>query len=336
MPDPTFSDPCFGINIYLHMAALASLDGRFLSTRMDLLAYVLEREYAYLDRLLAKEVSLRGQVDGKALAETLTLATLVMAARPQAASDDLPDISAIMVGSGGEELAATALGRRRLTELLAKTYTLPEAPKTTSHMDALRPDPLGEGLVFSTLETDPTLLAVFAADGWRAPDLDSACTVLKRSALALSDKPSAWLFNRIGQSGIDQDERFLGRLNESIIQPQLFDLSKDLAGVLVAIARAAYDGDASDDSTDTGNRLAGRLNNFGINLSRAGYREEALEATSEAVEIKRELAARNPKAFNPDLAMSCGAMGASLSAGADPDTALLEPLLPYFEESADA
>jgi len=48
-------------------------------------------------------------------------------------------------------------------------------------------------------------------------------------------------------------------------------------------------------------------------LSELGRREEALEATEEAVEKHRELAKKNPDAFLPDLAMSLNNLGNALS-----------------------
>jgi len=48
-------------------------------------------------------------------------------------------------------------------------------------------------------------------------------------------------------------------------------------------------------------------------LSEVGRREEALQATQEAVEIRRELARANPQAFLPDLAMSLNNLGHALS-----------------------
>jgi hypothetical protein len=48
--------------------------------------------------------------------------------------------------------------------------------------------------------------------------------------------------------------------------------------------------------------LAQSLSNLGVMLSALGRREEALQATAEAVEILRRLAAQRPDAFLPDLA----------------------------------
>jgi predicted transcriptional regulator len=55
------------------------------------------------------------------------------------------------------------------------------------------------------------------------------------------------------------------------------------------------------------------LNMLGFALSEMGRRAEALQATQEAVEIRRRLAAQHPEAFLPDLAMSLLSLGADLS-----------------------
>jgi tetratricopeptide (TPR) repeat protein len=48
-------------------------------------------------------------------------------------------------------------------------------------------------------------------------------------------------------------------------------------------------------------------------LSEMGRREEALQATQEAVDLYRRLAAQHPDAFLPDLAGSLNNLGAMLS-----------------------
>jgi tetratricopeptide (TPR) repeat protein len=55
------------------------------------------------------------------------------------------------------------------------------------------------------------------------------------------------------------------------------------------------------------------LNMLGFALSEMGRRAEALQATQEAVEIRRRLAAQRPDAFLPDLAASLNNLGAMLS-----------------------
>ncbi|MFM7204932.1 MAG: tetratricopeptide repeat protein [Myxococcota bacterium] len=58
---------------------------------------------------------------------------------------------------------------------------------------------------------------------------------------------------------------------------------------------------------------AEHLLNKGIRFNALGRREEALQATQEAVVIRRQLAAQTPDAFNPDLARSLSNLGRWLS-----------------------
>jgi tetratricopeptide (TPR) repeat protein len=51
------------------------------------------------------------------------------------------------------------------------------------------------------------------------------------------------------------------------------------------------------------------LHNLGLRLSEMGRRAEALQATQEAVDLYRRLAAQHPDAFLPHLARSLGAYG---------------------------
>ncbi len=55
------------------------------------------------------------------------------------------------------------------------------------------------------------------------------------------------------------------------------------------------------------------LHNLGVRLSDLGRREEALEATREAVTLRRQLSAQRPDAFLPDLAMALNNLGLRLS-----------------------
>jgi predicted O-linked N-acetylglucosamine transferase (SPINDLY family) len=77
-------------------------------------------------------------------------------------------------------------------------------------------------------------------------------------------------------------------------------------------------------------RRAGLLNNLGGALSALGQREQALEASQEAVDIRRKLAKANPQAFLPDLAMSLNNLGGALS-----DLGQREPALEASQEAAD-
>ena len=67
---------------------------------------------------------------------------------------------------------------------------------------------------------------------------------------------------------------------------------------------------------------AAYVNNLSNRLSEVGDREGALEASRKAVEIYRGLAAGNPGAFNPDLAMSLNNLSGCLSEVGDREGAL--------------
>jgi len=63
-------------------------------------------------------------------------------------------------------------------------------------------------------------------------------------------------------------------------------------------------------------RRAGLLNNLANRLSDLGRREEALGAAEEALDLRGTLAAANPQAFTPDLALSLGKLyGTRMEAG---------------------
>ncbi|MCA1657421.1 MAG: tetratricopeptide repeat protein [Actinobacteria bacterium] len=55
------------------------------------------------------------------------------------------------------------------------------------------------------------------------------------------------------------------------------------------------------------------MNNLSVVLSNLGQREDALAASTQAVEIYRRLAATDPAAFEPDLARALTNLGADLS-----------------------
>ncbi|WP_205520075.1 tetratricopeptide repeat protein [Pyxidicoccus caerfyrddinensis] len=67
-------------------------------------------------------------------------------------------------------------------------------------------------------------------------------------------------------------------------------------------------------SDKVGAERAGLLGNWGTRLRALGRRREALTATEEAVSLHRGLAARNPDAFQPALAISLNNLGSMLSA----------------------
>ena len=89
---------------------------------------------------------------------------------------------------------------------------------------------------------------------------------------------------------------------------------------LRGLAVTAMTRDQEKNTTPT--ERAAYMNNLSNRLSEVGDREGALEAVREAVEIYRGLAAGNPGAFNPDLAMSLNNLSNRLSEVGDREGAL--------------
>ena len=56
------------------------------------------------------------------------------------------------------------------------------------------------------------------------------------------------------------------------------------------------------------------LNNLSVNLSEKGDVDAALDASQEAVQIRRRLSSSNPSRYEPDLARSLGSQGVVLRA----------------------
>jgi tetratricopeptide (TPR) repeat protein len=99
---------------------------------------------------------------------------------------------------------------------------------------------------------------------------------------------------------------------------QLLELAHSASSRHAAWARAILeksktDAADADKSEFALNRAARALRQYGVRLSAIGKREEALEATREAVALNRRLAGTRPEAFLPDLAMSLNNLGEDLS-----------------------
>ena len=300
-----------GLPLYLHMAALASLDGRATVRKRDLLAVVLDRNWAYVERLLDDVPALDAlHLTKDDLHDVLTVATLALAARPS--SEGAPDAGACLAPTPlGEEAPPRA--RRQLAAFLTDTFGTDDAERGHG-LDALRPDALGEGLVFETLGQTPGLLETVLAmdEGTR----QSACTVLVRAALALADDPERWLTSHLNLERLRSDVRLARTLLVAI--PGATVALAPLAAVLAETV--VRDVDPDDEIAEA--LRASRLDSLGIRLSAVGRRDDALAATEEAVAIYRRLAEAAPDAFEPDLARSLSNLGADYSGVGRRDDAL--------------
>ena len=98
-----------------------------------------------------------------------------------------------------------------------------------------------------------------------------------------------------------------------------------LAATLTSQQVTQYRADALGGEPDDADRLAGSLNNLSVRLGELGRREEALAAIQEAADIRRELAARWPNAYQHELEQSLQ-VAAWLEHGEDlSDPSLQEP-----------
>ena len=302
-----------GLPLYLHMAAYASLFGTPSVRKADLLAFVLDRNWAYTKRLLEAEAALVPLHLSQAhLHEVLTVATLALAARPPA-DDSAPDARAC--------LAPTTFGRKaekdvvtdEAADFLTAAFGVVGSDGERA-LDAVRPDALGEGLVFATLPRKKELLD--AVLGMDEASCRSACTVLVRAALGLVDDPEAWILDLLPADRLQQDPGLALAL--------LFSIPDDtvaLRGLAAFLSSVVVNGMAPDNE-DRAPLRASLLGTLGIRLSAVGRRDDALAASQEAVDIYRRLAERAPDAFLPDLAASLNNLGGDLSAVGRRDDAL--------------
>ncbi|MEO1077119.1 MAG: tetratricopeptide repeat protein, partial [Bacteroidota bacterium] len=309
LEDDFFDRPHFARPLYLHMAALASCNGRPTARKMDLLHAALDREESYLQGVLDDVPDLNRTLTGAQLRPVLTLATLAMAARPP--GDATPTAEALLsnttLGRVLDDLERPALAR-----LLTRLYPLPDPTSAPGAMDALRPDALGEGLVYDTLKDDPTLATYALAAERDTATLASAATVLVRAALALEDDdPEAWLRNHLPP--LQKRPRLVKVFNDAIHKDtsRLRLLAASIAAWMVPHARQALQENPDDEQAQR--TLAHALSWQGLRLSSQGQRKASLAATEEAVTIRRRLAQRNPDAFEPDLATSLNNLGAFYS-----------------------
>lgn len=300
-----FDQPHFARALYLHMAALAALSGQAAASKDALLRYVLDREDDINTRVLKTATDLNRTVTGAQLRPVLALATLATAAR---ASGAPPPTAASLLDATTLGRVLDDLERLALSQFLAKLYPLLDGSTGPGAMDALRPDALGEGLVYFALSDDPTLATYALAAERDTASLASAATVLVRAALALEDDdPEAWL--RTHLPPLQKRPRLVRAFNDSIHinTSRLRTLAASFAHWLVPHAQQTLD----DNPDDVGAQrsLAQALNWQGIRFAQQGDSDAALAAMQKANALYRALAQRDTDAFEPYLAISLHNLG---------------------------
>jgi tetratricopeptide (TPR) repeat protein/nucleoside phosphorylase len=328
-PEPRLDldDPAFGRVLYLHLAALATVEG------LDPAAPGLLGEVvAHEERFLVHRYAERFGGDDLDLAEFMTSARRVVAAltlRGGAASRDQAE--ALVDGIGGPHVS-------HFVRFLKTLYPgRDEQPGPGRYLGALEPDLLGEHLVervVSNPETPASYLdRVF--EGADAQSLMTGLSILARVSLR-HEQGTGWIERVLG-ADVEGRARpaFAAAMalgEESALSPigdvlaaalhqhgtvvladEMESRVPEHTVTLRAVGAWASGRLLAELPEDNHAERARVLNNLGNRLSELGRREEALAAAREAVEHYRELARVQPDAFLPNLAGSLSNLGNRLS-----------------------
>jgi len=322
--------------LYLHMAALAAVDGKSIASASEALAQTLLHERRFWDSQV-KEMGLDG-----------SLTESVQAAFSQA-------VTAVTLAGG---TATEPQSRAILGRVLEELPTRPDLPKAIlkrlrqmyggagdgRFLDPLQPDILGEELVAEILSGDSRLLDKLL-DGATPEEGRGTLTVLTRLAQR-RPKTEEWLrtaFNTrleaLAESALDvavetgdpiglvlareieeyASEHLAEQLMDRCAEDQYLR-SVPLREVHLAATAKKRDSFATNHPPRRGLRepeavsseRARLADNLGSRLSDLGRHEASLQATEEAVAIRRDLASRRPDAFLPDFAASLNNLGITL------------------------
>jgi tetratricopeptide (TPR) repeat protein len=196
-------------------------------------------------------------------------------------------------------------------------------------VDAVRPDLIGEAFLLQEMEEHrrfPRIQTEIVERAWRRADNKVATALIRTAQDYAQGEPAhcsvKWLHHLIDQP----DDPFQLMALANALPSQTLALrdvgllvsQRIYAVVVERVAREPY----------LQPLLALSLNNLAYRLSDLGRREPALEAAEEAVDIRRELAARWPDMFRPDLAFSLNNLANRLS-----DLGQREPALAAAEEA---
>jgi nucleoside phosphorylase/tetratricopeptide (TPR) repeat protein len=326
---PDLSDDHYSRVLYLHIAALAAVEG--LSAPTDqLLAEILDHEARFWrwqyprqfpdDPLDHAEfvAGLQRMVAGVTLLGGVASRDAVEALRDRVQGPDLPNLARFL-------------------------HWLYPGASEAAWIGALEPDLLGEALVARVLadrNTPQDYLEQVVADGG-APGLGNSFVVLGRIALWDAPHGTAWLARLLAA---DVSSRARVAFDAALTlggQTALAPLGQVLADALARSGTTKLAAELesqipwetvslrevglwavctlldrplpSAEHEAAIHERAQLLHNAGKRFSDLGRREEALQATVEAVEIRRRLAAQRPEAFLPDLAQSLNNLGIRLS-----------------------
>ena len=343
LDDPAYAEP-----LLIHIAALLRTMDRSATAppspdkdiaasqpgapiRQRLLQTLCERERTRWHELAAQS-HLSFNPDLPVADQVVALATLTAAANQACATSLLAALP--------NQAEVTRIGAAGLVEWAHRLYAGP------SYWNPLQPNLLAEQHLADTAELPA--LATNAAQtavgqSWEAALLTQELAQLTHGApnqpaiLATLSQLLAATLPRIIEFAVGADSPQLADLASLALQiapqpdlaAQLADQMPEYSVRLAALAATLtsqqvtqYRAGAVDGQPDTVSRLAGSLNALSNRLADLGRREDALAAAQEAVTIRRQLAAANPDAFEPDLASSLNNLAHRLADLGRPEDAL--------------
>ncbi|HRI71941.1 MAG TPA: tetratricopeptide repeat protein, partial [Polyangium sp.] len=324
---PPLHDVRFERALYLHLAALAWVEGLFF-TADTLLDEILSHEERFW---VTQANAMNNGLAEYAFIEKTRRAVAAMT------------LCGGMASQHAGELLLGRISPRFDDELLAFLRRLYPGLKGT-FTTGLEPDLLGDGMVWRTMtrmREQGDLPALFLDQVFRGePEgaLVAGFTVLGRLSVEHAQEVRPWIMHVLEG---DIDARALAALRatkELGTKTAYAWVGIELAGVLerlgtVELARrleeaGVPDGtvsmrelrewvtrkrlplhSADDESIEARAKLAGELNDLGNRQSKIGQHEPALASTVEAVDIWRKLAEQLPDAYLPYLAMSLNNLG---------------------------
>ncbi|MEO1020310.1 MAG: tetratricopeptide repeat protein, partial [Pseudomonadota bacterium] len=324
-PSIDFHHPDFARVLFIHMAAFLHVLGEKPGAADQLLGRILDREKNEWRAGMAQ----LGEEYYPIIEEAVALATLCGSCTE---TDGLPDFVASVPAATGQ--LPTTL--EAISKLLERLY--PEHRQ----LFALRPDLIGEHLIEqvlldpnrqalkprafgdeASLEIRTSALTVVGRLVMRKPE----CTILldrlyeefteplALPALVIGMALAGSLADRYASYLLSQplSQRIAGAksLEAHIVYPSLA-----LRGIGAAVAQTFVEMErerVAAGEEDASGGLASRLNHWGVYLSNLGRREDALQATEEAVATYRKLAQDRPDAFLPDLARALNNLSVYLS-----------------------
>ncbi len=311
--DKQLSHERWGQPLYLMMAALAALApggadvvGVLSLTRADLAMKVAEHEVRRMERFASG-------VGGPAEA-VLGLAARATLCRGIPADE--------RIAAAKEELDARGLewpgGPGKLADALNDAL-----PGRDGGIGFVEPDIVGEALALQVLckLPEPAQGAILRAAG-RAEMAVVGSVIRAVQDLSADDvpEPMEWLKALI-ESGAADHPGLLVAIDSAMPEQttRLRERAVEVTQLVLDRLALGFEGAEDADLLSAKSRL---LNNLSVRLSDVGRRDDALEKAQQAARIYGELAASNPDAFLPDVAMSLNNLATMLRAVGRRDDAL--------------